>query len=183
MNPWYALRVRTAGESRSKTVLENKGYEVFLPTFLDCRHYSDRIKKLQSPLFPGYLFCRLDTDFRLPVLTTVGVESIISFAGVPCPVEEHELDAVRKATLAKMPVNPWPYLASGDHVMVEFGSLAGTEGILVRTRGADRLVISVNLLQQSVSVEIDRAWVRPVKMSAASYSIPGAARAAAAHAG
>src|SRR5258708_5307579 len=92
---WYAFKVRTSGELRVRAALEYKGYETFLPTQLEVRKYTDRLKKIDAPLFPGYIFSRLDVSKRLPLLTTPGVESIISMAGVPQPIPEQEIEAVR----------------------------------------------------------------------------------------
>lgn len=163
MPPWYVLRVRTNSEATSKLVLERKGYAVFLPTYLDCRRYSDRIKKVPAPLFPGYLFCRFDSGRRVPVLTTVGVESIIGIGGLPQAIEESEIEAIRRAVSCGVSVEPWPHLSAGDRVRIEFGSMAGVTGILVKARGTDRLILSVSLLQRSVAVEIDRTWIRPAE--------------------
>jgi len=160
--PWYALKVRTGAEPRVKTALENKGYNVFLPTWLDCRRYSDRIKKIQAPLFSGYLFCRLDVVNRLPILTTSYVDSIVSFGGEPCPIEDHEITAIQRAVEFGSSPTPWPYLSKGDRVRVQFGSLTGIEGIVLRADGKERLILSIDLLQRSVSVEIDRDHIRPL---------------------
>lgn len=160
--PWYALQVRTTIELRTKALLEHKGYTVFVPVFLEWRRYSDRIKKVEAPLFPGYAFCRFNVLARVPVLRTPGVVSIAGIAGVPCAVEEREIDAIRTAIGAGARLQPWPYLRTGDRVRVEFGPMAGVEGILARARGGDRLVLSVNLLNRSVAAEVDRMHVRPL---------------------
>ena len=160
--PWYALKVRAGGEARVNFALDQRGYEVFLPTFVDCRRYSDRMKKVEASLFPGYLFCRIDLLHRLPVLTTPGVESIVGIAGVPKPIEAMEIAAIEAATRSGAPAMPWPYLSADHEVEIQFGSLAGIRGLVVKSSGADRLVLSIHLLQRSISVEIDRTWVRPV---------------------
>ena len=160
--PWYALKVRTNGESKSNLALITKGYETFLPTYIDVRRYSDRLKKVPAALFPGYLFCRLDVEYRLPVLTTSGVESIVGIGGEPLPIEEEEIRVIRKVVHSGVEAIPWPYLKEGDRVRVQFGSLTGVEGTLIKVRGAARLVISIHFLQRSISFEVDREWVRPL---------------------
>ncbi len=162
MFPWYALKVRASGELKVRTALEIKNYKVFLPTYLEGRKYSDRIKKVEAAYFPGYLFARLDLNYRLPVLQTPGVESIVSFGGVFEPVPEQEILSLQKVVDSGTQSIAWPYLKQGDHVRVQFGALQGAEGILIRVKGVDRLVISVNLLQRAISTEIDRSWVRPI---------------------
>jgi transcription antitermination factor NusG len=159
---WYALKVRTNGESKPQEALILKGYETFLPTYIDVRRYSDRLKKVSAALLPGYLFCRLDAEHRLPILSTPGIESIVGIGGVPCPIEEKEIGVIRRVVQSGTRAAPWPYLKEGDRVRVQYGSLVGVEGTLIRTRGASRLVISIHLLQRSISFEIEREWVRPL---------------------
>jgi transcription antitermination factor NusG len=99
----------------------------------------------------------------LPVLTTPGVLGIISFSGAPAPIPESEIEAVRVMMQSGLVVTPWPYLQIGQRVVIEHGPLTGVEGLLEQTKGAHRLVVSIPMLQRSVSTEIDRDWVRPVK--------------------
>ena len=164
---WFALKVRARGEALVGKCLENKGYPVFLPSYFESRKYSDRVVKVSAALFPGYLFCQLDPSRRLPVLTTPGVECIVGFGGVPEPVPESELEAVRRVLQSGAQAVPWPYLATGQKVRIEFGALNGVEGLVVRIRGEERLVLSVNLLQRSICVDIDRSWIRPLELASA----------------
>ncbi len=160
--PWYALQVRTGAEQRLQATLENKGFNIFLPTWLDRRRYSDRIKQIQAPLFPGYLFCRMDILHRLPVLTTPGVDSILGFGSEPSPLEELEMAAMQRLAEPGASPIPWPYLREGDRVRVNQGPFTGIEGFVLRADGKDRLVLSLHLLQRSVAVEIDRIDIRPL---------------------
>lgn len=159
---WFAVKVRSRSELAVGSVLRGKTYETFVPTYQECRQYSDRIKKLESPLFPGYLFCRLDPEARLPVLKTPGVDYIVGGNRVPEPVPDHEVEALRKLAESGAPARPWPYLRVGHKVKIGFGSFAGVEGLVVHEKGTDRLVLSVTLLQRSVAVEMERSWIRPV---------------------
>src|ERR1700731_4817255 len=95
--PWYAVQVRASGEPQVNAALENKGYEVFCPTYLKTRKYSDRLKNVQVALFSGYTFCRMEISKRLPVLVTAGVNGIVSFGGVLQPVPEEEIEKIRSA--------------------------------------------------------------------------------------
>jgi transcription antitermination factor NusG len=159
--PWFALRVRTRGESVVENALRCKSCETFLPTYTECRQYSDRVRKVHSALFPGYLFCRFDPERRLPVLTTPGVHEIVRVSEKLQPVDDEEIAAIRQVVTSGCTARPWPYLRAGDRVRVRFGSLAGLEGLMISERGADRLILSVSILQRSVSVDIDRSWVGP----------------------
>ena len=161
--PWYALKIRAGGELKVRHALESKEYTVFLPTYSESRKYTDRVKKIETALFPGYLFARVDIEHRLPVIQTPGVEALVGFGGEFNPVDEEEIATIQRVVAAGTNVAPWPYLKEGDKVCVQCGSLEGVEGLLLKTKGQDKLVISIHLLQRSISVEIDRSWVRPLK--------------------
>jgi transcription antitermination factor NusG len=120
---------------------------------------------VEAALFPGYLFCRLNPDKALPVLTTAGVYDIVRVGERVQPIDAAEIEAIRRLVASSCSAKPWPYLKSGDRVRVEFGSLAGVEGLLVSEKGVDRLILSISMLQRSVCVEIDRTWVQPVRQS------------------
>jgi len=158
---WYALQIR-AGQGKSVSAgLRGKGFEEFLPLCFSQRQWSDRVKNVEVPLFPGYLFCRFDPLNRLvPVLTTPGIIRIVSAGRTPIPVADAEIEAVHKVVHSGLVAEPWPFLNTGCRVAIDWGPLAGLEGVLARYSGEHRLVVSVNLLQRSVAVEIDRAWAR-----------------------
>ncbi len=159
----YALRVRSNFERLTATHLENRGYTPFLPLYRSRRTWSDRLKEIDLPLFPGYVFCQFDISKRLPVLLTPGVVSIVGAGRQPIPVESEEIAALRAISSSNCPAAPWPYLRSGRQVRIVRGPFVGTEGILIKILKAYRIVVSVTLLQRSVSVEIDRDWVTPIK--------------------
>jgi transcription antitermination factor NusG len=150
-------------EAQVSISLRGKGYEEFAPVYRSRRRWSDRVKELELPLFPGYVFCRLNIrDRLLPVLTTFGVKGIVSAGRSPIPIDEHEIDAIRAVLRSGLGAQPWPFLQVGSKVYIERGPLAGVEGIILSTDKTYRLVVSVNLLQRSVAVEIDREWARPI---------------------
>jgi transcription antitermination factor NusG len=157
--PWFALQVRSRRESCVADYLRGQGYEWFLPLYKCRRRWSDRIKEVQTPLFPGYLFCRFDPQDRLPILKTPGVIQIVGVNRTPVAVEESEISAVQTLVAAGVPNQPWPFLQVGEKVRIESGSLCGLEGILLDFKGSHRLVLSITLLQRSVAVEIDSAFV------------------------
>ena len=161
--PWFALQVRSRREGLVSTHLEGQGYECFLPLYKSKRRWSDRVKEVEQPLFPGYLFCRLDLNNRGPVLMTPSVQQIIGVGRTPIPVEEGEMESIRLALSSGLPSQPWPYMHVGERVRVNYGSLVNLEGILVNFKGSNRVVLSVTLLQRSVAMEIDLAWLSPVR--------------------
>jgi transcription antitermination factor NusG len=164
---WFALFVRVNHEKLVSTTLRSKGFEEFLPLYQEKRRWSDRTKRIESPLFPGYVFCRFDLNHRLPILTTPGVHAIVGNGKVPIPVALAEIENLRLIVDSRLQANPWPYLKVGQQVRIDEGCLEGLEGILVSTEKPNRVVVSVSLLQRSVAVEIDEAWIRPVKLDAA----------------
>jgi transcription antitermination factor NusG len=160
---WYAIRVQSKFENLASATLRGKGYEEFLPLYRSRRRWSDRVKELDLPLFPGYLFCRFDVHDRLlPILTTPGVISIIGAGRTPVSVDDEEIGAIRAILRSGLAAQPWPFLRVGSKVYVERGPLAGVEGIITNTDKVYRLIVSVSLLQRSVAVEIDREWARPI---------------------
>ena len=159
--PWYALKVRTRSEPVAVAALRNKGYDPFAPTIAERRKYCDRMSVVRTPAFPGYIFCRLDTRYKVPVLSCPAIDYIVSFAGEPAVVPDLEVDAVRRSLEAGG--QPRTYLAVGQRIAIEYGSLAGVEGILERFGKQHRIVVSVHLLQRSVSVEIDEDQIRALE--------------------
>jgi transcription antitermination factor NusG len=159
---WFAVRVRPRYEKLVATSLKNKEIEEFLPLYKVRRRWSDRLKELEKPLFHGYVFCRLNPIYRLPVLTTPGVIHFVGIDKEPIPIEESEIDGLRAIISSGLPALPWPFLRVGQRVRIERGPLQDVEGILAHVKGHHRLVVSVALLQRSVAVEIDREWAAPV---------------------
>jgi len=158
---WYAVRVRTRAETTVNQVLRSRDIETLCPTYKSSRIYSDRVKNVEQALFPGYLFCRINWSDRLPILSTPGVDSIVGFGREPHPVDPLEMQALQAVLRAGLLAHPHKYLRVGQRVRVEAGPLANMEGILVAAKNEFRLVLSVSLLQRSISVEVDRAIVSP----------------------
>ncbi len=158
-NPWFALQVHARREKTVADLLRFRGCDPFLPLHMERRRWSDRVKKVEAPLFPGYLFCRLSDRNQAAALFTHGVIRILGSGCNPIPVEEDEMAAIHRLTQAGVSSSPWPFLQVGKKVRVEQGSLQGLEGILVDCKGQHRLVISVTLLQRSLALEVERDWV------------------------
>jgi transcription antitermination factor NusG len=159
---WFALRVRSNYERVAAIHLRDRGFEEFSPTYKAERQWSDRKKQIDCFLFPGYVFCRLNPEDRLPVLSIPGAVGLIGFGNGPTPIPEKEIESVRKMVGCGLLIAPWPFLAAGHSVLIERGPLTGVEGIVQEIKKAFRLVVSVQLLQRSVSVEVDRSWLRPL---------------------
>ena len=168
--PWFALQVRSRREAMVANHLEGQGFDCFLPLYKSTRRWSDRLKEVEQPLFPGYLFCRLNLSNRGPVLMTPGVQQIVGFGRTPVPVEERELESIRQVLSSGLPSLPWPYMHIGERVRVNYGSLVNLEGILVNFKGSNRVVLSVTLLQRSVALEIDLAWLSAIPQASTAAS-------------
>ena len=164
---WYALQVRTRWEGSTAALLSGKGFKTFLPTYLTERRWSGRLKKVEAPLFPGYVFCHFDAQKRLPILVTPGVISVVGRGRLPLPVEESEIESIQQVVSSGARVEPWPYLEIGQRVRIDDAALNGLEGILINFKGNQRVVISVSLLRRSVALEIDRSRVIPLHGSQA----------------
>jgi len=159
---WCAIYTRHQHEKTVSEMLEAKGFEVFLPLYDSTRKWKDRCKVLSVPLFPSYVFVRGAVERRLPVLTTPGVHMIISRGERVATIPEDEIDAIRRTMEGNFRVEPHPFLRCGERVRVVRGSLEGVEGVLTRKKNLFRLVLSVEMLAQSVAVEIDAIDVVPV---------------------
>ncbi len=163
MSYWYALYTRPRHEKRVFEELTSHHIEAFLPTFKIRRRWSDRYKIVEEPLFKNYLFVNVDYDRRYhDTLRPYGAVSFVMCDGKPAQIPESEIDAIRRLVTSELPYDPHPYLKIGRRVLVRSGPLEGCEGILTRKKGLARLVLSVNLLQQSVSAEVDADCVEPL---------------------
>ena len=157
---WYAVWTRSRHEQVVREQLERKGIEAFLPTITRWSHWKDRKKQVDWPLFPGYCFVRFDGTERLPVLKCTGVVNIISFDGDIAPIPEHEIESIRQLVESELQFDPCPLIREGMMVEVTHGPLRGVVGRLVRKGSHARLVLSVDLIGQAVSVEVDASDVK-----------------------
>lgn len=158
---WYAIWTRSRHEQVVLEQIGRKRMEVFLPTITRWSRWKDRKKKIDWPLFPGYCFARFDPKVRLTVLKCTGVVSIVSFDGELAPIPDHEIEGIRRLVESDLRYDPCPMIREGAMVEVVSGPLRGVAGRLVRKGAHARLMLSVALIGQAVSVEVDAADVRP----------------------
>ena len=158
---WYAIWTRSRHEQLVREQLERKQVEAFLPTITRWSRWKDRKKKIDWPLFPGYCFARFDPRDKLAVLKCVGVVNIISFESELAAIPDAEIDGIRRLVESDLAYDPCPMIHEGDMVEVRHGPLKGVSGRLVRKGTHARLVLSVEMIGQAVSVEVDAADVRP----------------------
>jgi transcription antitermination factor NusG len=172
-DPWWALYTRHQHEKAVADMLSAKGFEVFLPLYDSIRRWKDRHKVLAMPLFPGYVFVRGHLTRRLQVVSTPGIHMILTKGEEIAVIPDGEIDGIRRAVEGSFRVEPHPFLKCGERVRVTRGSLEGVEGILVRKKNLYRLVLSVDMLAQSVGVEVDASDVEPASRAEPRDSVPG----------
>jgi transcription termination/antitermination protein NusG len=158
---WYAVWTRSRHEQVVRTQLDDKQIAAFLPTIGRWSRWKDRKKRIEVPLFPGYVFARFNSASRLAVLKCSGVVSIVSFNGEPAAVPDHEIDSIRTLVESTLPFDPCPTIKTGTLVEVSHGPLKGVVGRLTRKGSQSRLVLAVDLIGKGVSVQVDAADVKP----------------------
>jgi transcription antitermination factor NusG len=159
---WFALHVKPRHEKSVEQQLNTRLLEAHSPFYSAQRRWSDRVKSVEFPLFPRYVFCRFSFEDRLSVITLPSIISVVGFGGVPCPIPDPEIEMIKSMVASRLPLMPWPCLQIGERVRICHGPLSGLEGILIREKAAFRVVVSIQLLQRAVAVEVERDLVAPV---------------------
>jgi transcription termination/antitermination protein NusG len=158
---WYAVWTRSRHEQVVREQIERKQFDAFLPTITRWSRWKDRKKKIDWPLFPGYCFAKFDPAETLAILKCAGVVNIVSFEGKPAAIPDHEIESIRTLVSSELQYDPCPLIREGAMVEVVHGALKGVVGRLVRKGAHARLILSVELIGQGVSVEVDAADVKP----------------------
>ncbi len=152
---WYAVYTRANHERRVAGQLAEREVEHFLPEYESVRQWKDRRVRLQMPLFPGYVFVHVALRERLRVLQVPGVARLVGFHGSPTPMPEEDVNRIREFLGHGWRAEPHPYLQAGRRARVVRGPLTGLEGIVARRKNRSRLVLSFEVIQRSMAVEID----------------------------
>lgn len=160
---WCVLHTRHQHEKSVATILANKGFQIFLPTYSALHRWSDRKRHITLPLFPGYIFFVDDMQRRIQILSTPGVHTIVTIGRAPAVISEQEIAAIRRVVDSPLGVAPHPYLKNGDVVRIKSGPLEGIKGIVSREKDVFRVVLSVEMLGRSAAVEIDSTSVERVQ--------------------
>jgi transcription termination/antitermination protein NusG len=160
---WYAIYTKSRHEKVVAEELWQKQIESFLPLKEVISKWKDRKKRVQLPLFPGYLFVHVPIQQkRLDIVKVPSVVRIIGLHGVPEPIPDDQIQAVKSLVFSRLPYDPYPYLAQGDKVEITRGPLRGLRGVLVEKKSKYKFVLSVDLIQQSVACEVDASDVEKV---------------------
>ena len=163
---WFAAHVRSNQERSVANLLEAKNLEAYVPVYGDARQWSDRMKQIERPLFPGYVFCRIAPGQRGPLQMTPGIVRIVGAGRRPVPIDDAEMEALRQVAASPLARQPYPFVAVGDTVEIRGGPLHGITGILERRKGGRKLIVGLTLLRRSVAVEFDDSWIALNKVSA-----------------
>jgi transcription termination/antitermination protein NusG len=158
---WYAAWTRSRHEKAVAEQLERKAVETFLPVYETVRQWKNGRHRVALPLFPGYAFVRIALRDRLEVLKVPGVVRLVGFNGAPTPLEDEEIEGLRRALAQGVRATPHPFLTVGRRVRITAGPLAGHEGILVRRKGHCRVVLSMDLIMRSIIVDMETAGLEP----------------------
>jgi transcription antitermination factor NusG len=159
---WYAIHVRKGFERVVAIHLEQKGYEQYLPLDKRRRLPLDGEQVADDVLFPGYVFAKCDVLDQLLFRLIPGVISVVRCGDTSSAVPEEKIVALKSIIESGLKYKPSASIAIGQPVSVEHGPLRGLRGVCVGAGSKLRLIISVPLLERSVSVEIDRRWLKPV---------------------
>ena len=167
---WFALQVDVKKATLTTAHLQYKGFETFTPSYTITRQWCDRKRNAELPLFPGYMFARLDIRNRLPVLVTPGIYGIVSCGKQPVPIADTEISSLKEVLRSGLPFGPWEFLTKGEKVTITRGALAGLTGIVVEVKKTLRVVLCVDLIQRAVAVEVDADVLTSVKPKAVLHS-------------
>jgi transcription antitermination factor NusG len=154
---WYAVYICARHEKKVVSQMEDRQLQCFLPLYRSMRRWKDRLAEVAMPLFPGYAFVRINPQDQLRVLRIPSVVRFVSFNGSPAILDQQQIDELRDRLLNGISAEPYPYLKVGRRVRVQYGPLAGMEGILLRKKDKLRVVISVELLMRSIVVDVQAA--------------------------
>jgi transcription antitermination factor NusG len=159
---WYAVYTCAHHEKRVAAELCARGVEHFLPLYSSLRRWKDRRVRLELPLFPGYVFVRIALRDRLGVVQIPSVVRLVGFGGLPATLPDTEMEVLRAGLSRSAIATPYPFLPVGRRVRIMGGPFAGLEGVLQRRKSNLRVVVSLNLIQRSVAVDVDAADVQPI---------------------
>jgi transcription antitermination factor NusG len=166
---WFAIQVKNGFELKIESVLKGKGYQALVPTYR-----MNDAGRSERPLFSGYVFCRFDPLVRAPVVTTPGVIRVVGYGKRPAALDDAEMEAVRTVATSNLSARPHSYLKPGQRVRFAEGPLRGFEGDIAQTGNHRYLVVSVSLLQRSIAVEVEPAWLDVAQPGIQSAALPAA---------
>jgi transcription antitermination factor NusG len=162
---WFAVYTTACHEKRVALHFQNRGIESFLPLYRSLHRWNNGCKVMvEQPLFPCYIFARIQRDARIRVIEVPGVLSLVGTRGTPAALPDAEIESLRSG-LQHCKFEPHPYLVIGERARIKAGPLAGMEGVLVRKKNDLRVVLTLELIMKSVAVEVEAENLESVAMS------------------
>ena len=162
--PWYALYTRPRHEKKAAELISEKDYEVYYPTIKKVRQWKYRKKKVEMPLFNSYIFANFEYNQRFEILKTHGIVKIINFSGEPAIVPDWQIDSLKRMLEFPETVRLEKYISPGEIVEIMAGPMRGLKGMVNLKKDSKRLVLSIDGIFQSISVEIEEEFVERVKV-------------------
>lgn len=162
---WFAVHTRSKCEKKVASQLDDLQIKCFLPIVQEIRSWSDRRKVIDQPLFPGYVFVRIPSEdrVRVSVLRTTGVVGFVGVQGQGIPIPDPEIENIQALLSSRVPFEPYPFLCVGQKVRIRGGYLEGVEGILAAKNSDWSVVISINLIQRSLAVQVSGFDLEPIQ--------------------
>ncbi len=153
---WFAVQTRPRHEKRVAGELQEKGIQALVPLSSQKRKWSDRERVVEFPLFPQYVFVRVAQTLaaRVAVLRTNGITSFVGTRGIGIAIPEEQIERIQRVTEQVIPVTAHPFLNVGERIRIRGGALDGLQGILTAVNGEQNLVVSVDLIQRSVAIQL-----------------------------
>ena len=153
---WFAVRTRSRHEKKAAFEIGVKGFTSFLPLVARKQRWSDRIKEVELPLFPGYVFVQTDgtAENQVSVLRSTGVVGFVGSNGRGTPIPAEQIDSIRNIVEQEVPFTLYPYLHVNQRVRIKGGSLDGVEGTLLAKNSDQSLIVSIDLIQRSVAIRV-----------------------------
>src|ERR1700722_19135379 len=159
---WYVAQTRSRHEKRVAQQMKGKGIEYFLPLYETISKWKDRRVRLKLPLFAGYIFARFALSERLRALEIPGVARLVGFGGTPVALPNRDMEAIRNGLSSSSRAEPHPYLTVGRRVRITGGPFTGIEGVLDRKKNNLRVVVSLDLIERSIAVDVGVADIQPL---------------------
>jgi transcription antitermination factor NusG len=156
---WYAVYTKSRQEKKVAAELSAKDVDTLLPLYASRHRWNTRLVVVRLPLFPSYLFVNIRRTDRVKVLQTFGVVDFVRFDGRPAPIPASQIEAVRRCLDADCTIKPCRFVSIGSRARIRSGPLEGVEGVVSRSKRQTRFVISVDLIQSSLRVEVDSASI------------------------
>ncbi len=170
---WFAVYTCSHHEKRVALHLAGRQIESFLPLYAARHRWKNRCEAVvELPLFPNYVFVRMASRERVRILEVPGVLSLVGFGRRPTPLPDLEIEALRSG-LGRRKIEPHPYLVIGERVRIKAGAMMGMEGVLVRKKNNFRMVLALDVIMQSVAVEVDADDLEPAQIAPYRTVLPG----------